>query len=232
MKAHRRASRRKIAPMRPSEYPLSAEGVWCEVLSRPPAGRPALFLDRDGAVVEDTGYLCRIEDIVMVPGAAAVIAAANKRGVVVVLVTNQSGIGRGYYGWPEFRRVQQAIIAALADDSAHFDAVYACAHHPEGRRDFAHPDHPARKPNPGMVLQAASDLAIDLKRSWLIGDKAVDVETAKRAHLAGAMQVATGHGITERQVAASLATPSFEVRFGRSIADAMTLPMLSPQEIG
>lgn len=218
--------------MRLPEYPLNAEGVWCEVLRRPPAGRPALFLDRDGAVVEETGYLCRVEDIVMIPGAAAVIAAANSRGIAVVLVTNQAGIGRGYYGWPEFNRVQRAIMAALNAQGARLDAVYACAHHPEGRGGLAHPDHPARKPNPGMLFQAASDLAVDLAASWLVGDKSSDVEAAKRAGLAGALQVATGHGGAERQDVGALAAPSFEIRFGRSIADAMTLPILSPHYAG
>jgi D-glycero-D-manno-heptose 1,7-bisphosphate phosphatase len=215
--------------MQLADHPLNAEGVWCEILTRPAPGRPALFLDRDGAVVEDTEYLCRIEDIVMIPGAAALIAAANRRGVAVVLVTNQAGVGRGYYGWAEFKAVQQAVIAALATEGARLDAVYACAHHPEGRGAFAHPDHPARKPNPGMLLQATADLALDLKSSWLVGDKAIDIEAAKRAGIAGAMQVATGHGVAERQRAAGLATPAFEVRFGRSIADAMTLPILLPR---
>jgi len=96
---------------------------------------------------------------------------------------------------------------------------------------FAHPDHPAPKPNPGMLVQAARDLALDLKSTWLTGDKVVDVEAAKRAGIAGAMQVATGHGIAERRQLAALATPTFEVRLGRSIADAMTLPILSPQNV-
>ena len=209
-----------------SEYPLNADGVWCEVLGRARVGRPALYQDRDGVVIEDVDYLCRAEDIVMIAGAAAVVAAANKHDVPVVLVTNQSGIGRGYYGWDDFKRVQQAIVGMLADQGARLDAVYACAHHPQGRDCFAHPDHPARKPNPGMLLQAAADLAIDLKASWLVGDKAIDVEAAKRAGLAGALQVATGYGLAERQDALALATPSFEVRSGRSIADAVTLPIL------
>ncbi len=196
-----------------------------------PPGRPALFLDRDGAVVEDTEYLRRGEDIAMIRGAAGVIAAANKHGVAVVLVTNQAGIARGYYGWAEFKHVQQAIVAALAVEGARLDAVYACAHHPEGKGAFAHPNHPARKPNPGMLLQAAADLRLDLEKSWLVGDKATDVEAAKRAGLAGAMQVATGHGAAERQRSAGLATPSFKVCFGRSIADAMTLPILLPHNV-
>ncbi len=214
--------------MRPFEHPLNGDGVWCEILTDLPPGRPALFLDRDGAIVEDTEYLCRVEDIVVIPGAAGVIAAANKRGLAVVIVTNQAGIGRGYYGWNEFKAVQQSLVATLAADGARLDAVYACAHHPEGREEFAHPNHPARKPNPGMLLQAASDLALDLKASWLVGDRAIDIEAAKRAGIAGAMQVATGYGMAERRRIAGLATPTFEVRFARSIADAMTLPILMP----
>jgi D-glycero-D-manno-heptose 1,7-bisphosphate phosphatase len=227
MKDHRCTSRRKFASMSPPDHPLNSEGVWCEVLRRPLSGRPALFLDRDGVVIEDTDYLCRVEDIVMIHGASSVIAAANKNSVPVVLVSNQAGIGRGYYGWSEFRRVQQAIVEILAEEGARLDAVYACAHHPEGRDGFAHPDHPARKPNPGMLLEAASDLAIDLTTSWLVGDKASDVEAAKRAGLAGAMQVTTGHGLAERQYLAGLQTRNFEMRFGRSITEAMALPILS-----
>jgi len=215
--------------MRSAEYPLNAEGVWCEIFSKPVPGCPALFLDRDGAVIEEAEYLCRIEDVVMIPRAANVIAAANQRDVVVVLVTNQAGIGRGYYGWAEFRAVQQAIIARLTAQGAQLDAVYACAHHPEGRDRWAHPNHPSRKPNPGMLLQAASDLALDLRRSWLVGDKVSDIEAAKRAGLAGAMHVATGHGVAERQNVAGFVAPSFEVRFGASIADTKTLPIFSLQ---
>jgi D-glycero-D-manno-heptose 1,7-bisphosphate phosphatase len=220
-----------MQPMRTVDPPLNSDGVWREILTATAPGRPALFLDRDGAVVEETEYLCRVEDIVMIPGAAGVIAAANQRGVPVVVVTNQAGIGRGYYGWAEFAAVQRAILSALAREGARIDAVYACAHHPEGQGSFAHPDHPARKPNPGMLLWAVADLALDLKQSWLVGDKAIDVEAAKRAGIAGALQVATGHGSAERQRASGLADASFEVRFGRSIADAMTLPILLPQNV-
>jgi D-glycero-D-manno-heptose 1,7-bisphosphate phosphatase len=215
-----------------AEHPLDLQGVWCQILRRPAPGRAALFLDRDGAVVEDTGYLCRVDDIVLIPGAAKVISAANQRGLPVVMVTNQSGIGRGYYGWAEFKSVQEAILALLASEGASIDAAYACAHHPQAEGDLAHPDHPARKPNPGMLLQAASALALDLKSSWLVGDKADDVQAAKRAGIAGALLVATGYGNAERQRAATLASPAFEVRFGRSIADAMTLPLLMSRHGG
>jgi D-glycero-D-manno-heptose 1,7-bisphosphate phosphatase len=216
---------------RTTGHPLNADGVWCEVLAATMPGRPALFLDRDGVVIEETEYLCRVEDIVLISGAAKIVAAANKCGIPVVVVTNQAGVGRGYYGWDDFAAVQHALVAGLAADGARVDAVYACAHHPQGKEAFAHPDHPARKPNPGMLLQAASDLSLDLKRSWLVGDKAIDVEAARRAGLAGALHVATGYGAAERERAAAFAAGDFEVRFGHSIAEAAMLPILSPQNV-
>jgi D-glycero-D-manno-heptose 1,7-bisphosphate phosphatase len=215
---------------RSAEHPLNSEGLWCQVFQRPARGYPALFLDRDGAIVEETGYLHRVEDILVIPGAAEVIAAANQQSIPVIMVTNQSGIGRGYYGWTEFNSVQDAIVALLAAAGARIDAVYACAHHPDAKGFLAHPDHPARKPNPGMLLQAASDLGLDLKASWLVGDKANDIEAAKRAGIAGALHVATGYGAAERAHAAKLASPKFVVRFGQSIADAMTLPIFMSED--
>jgi D-glycero-D-manno-heptose 1,7-bisphosphate phosphatase len=212
------------------EHPLNSEGVWCQIFQRPVHDRPALFLDRDGAVVEETGYLRRVEDIAIIPGAAEVISAANQQNIPVVMITNQSGIGRGYYDWTDFKSVQDAIVSSLAVAGARIDAVYACAHHPEAKGFLAHSDHPARKPNPGMLLQAASDLSLDLKASWLVGDKAHDIEAAKRAGIAGALQVATGFGAAERQLAAELASPKFTVRFGQSIADAMTLPIFMQED--
>ena len=215
---------------RVTNHPLNSDGVWCQILSRPARGHPALFLDRDGTIVAETGYLRRVEDIAVIPGAAKVIAAANHRNILVVMVTNQAGIGQGYYTWTDFKLVQDAIVASLEAEDAKIDAVYACAHHPDAEGLLSHLDHPARKPRPGMLLEAASELAIDLKSSWLVGDKATDIEAAKRAGIAGALQVATGHGKAERQRAAMLASPAFQVRFGRSIADAMMLPILMSEQ--
>jgi D-glycero-D-manno-heptose 1,7-bisphosphate phosphatase len=201
------------------------------VLARPvPVPRtPALFLDRDGVVVEEVNYLHRVEEVALIAGAAGTIAAANRRGVSVVLVTNQAGIGRGYYGWAEFSAVQDALLSALAAENAQVDAVYACPYHPTGRSGLVHADHPARKPNPGMLLRAEKELRLDLRRSWLVGDKATDVEAAKRAGLAGALHVMTGHGEAERAAAAALASSGFEVRLARSIAGAGELPLLAPE---
>src|SRR5215469_9505188 len=122
-----------------AEHPLDPQGVWCQILRRPPPGRPALFLDRYGAVVEDTGYLCEVGDIAVIAGTAEVIAAANRRGIPVIMVTNQAGIAHGYYGWDEFKSVQDAIVGSLAGENARIDAVYACPHHPQGKGALAHP---------------------------------------------------------------------------------------------
>jgi D-glycero-D-manno-heptose 1,7-bisphosphate phosphatase len=208
-------------------YPLDADGVWCEVSPNCSRGGPALFLDRDGVVVEEVHYLQGVEGIAICAGAAAVISAANANAVPVVLVTNQAGIGRGYYGWAEFRAVQEAIQSAIAPEGAHFDAVYACPHHRDGQGAFAHPDHPARKPNPGMLQRAAAALDIDMARSWLVGDRAGDVEAARRAGLAGALHVLTGYGQAERAAALALSGPRFNVRGAASIAGALTLPLFA-----
>ncbi len=122
---------------------LDNDGIWCQV-ARPRAaevfrGRAALFLDRDGVIVEEVGYLHRPEDVRLVPGAAAAIAAANRVGVPVVAITNQSGIGRGHYGWPEFQGTQERIAAALADAGAALDMVLARPYHPEGAPPLRHP---------------------------------------------------------------------------------------------
>ncbi len=208
-------------------HPLDPGGLWCEIRAGARCGGAALFLDRDGVVVEETDYLCRVDDVAMVPGAAAVIAEGNRRHIPVVLVTNQAGIGRGYYGWDAFAAVQNAISAHLEAAGGRLDAVYACPHHPIGKGAFRHLDHPARKPNPGMILRAAADLALDLHKSWLVGDKTIDIEAAKRAGLAGALLVMTGYGETEQPQSAALAAADFEVRFGQSIAAAASLPILA-----
>jgi D-glycero-D-manno-heptose 1,7-bisphosphate phosphatase len=176
-------------------------------------------------VVEEVDYLHRVGDIAICASAAAVISAANASAVPVVLVTNQAGIGRGYYGWAEFHAVQEAIRSVIAEEGAHIDAVYACPHHRDGQGAFAHPDHPARKPNPGMLQRAAAGLDIDMARSWLVGDRAGDVEAAKRAGLAGALHVLTGYGQAERAAALALSGPRFDVRAAASIAEALTLPL-------
>ncbi len=155
--------------------------------------KPAVFLDRDGTLNEEVDYLCDPERLVLIPGAAAAVARLNARGIPVVVVTNQSGIGRGKYGWQEFAAVMSRMESLLALERARIDAVYASAHHEKGQGEYAVADHPDRKPNPGMLRRAAEEHGLDLGRSWMVGDKALDLEAGHRAGCRSAL-VRTGYG--------------------------------------
>lgn len=217
-------------PGNPYNAEIGADGVWRQVLTRPmgPARRPTLFLDRDGVIVSEVHYLHRAPDVELEDGAIEVIGAANRAGVPVVVVTNQSGIGRGKYGWGEFAAVQEAILDALADGGAFVNAVFACPHIAGGVPPYNVADHPARKPGPGMLLAAAEMMPVDMARSWIVGDRAGDMGAARRAGCAGGLHVASGHGGAdgERRRARDEARVDFEVRTGASIAAALDLVTL------
>ncbi|MBP1626236.1 MAG: D,D-heptose 1,7-bisphosphate phosphatase [Holophagaceae bacterium] len=155
--------------------------------------KAAIFLDRDGTLNEEVDYLHRVEEVALVPGAAQAIAALNARGIPVIVITNQSGIGRGYFSWEEYQAVMNRIDVLLAREGAHIDGAYASPHHEKGQGIYQHPDHPDRKPNPGMLLRAAEEHRIDLSRSWMVGDKEIDVEAGHRAGCRSAL-VRTGYG--------------------------------------
>lgn len=160
----------------------------------PGAGtRPAIFIDRDGTLNEEVGYLYRPEDVVLVEGAAEALARLNALGIPVVVVTNQAGIGKGRYGWEDFHAVMDRIAELLGASGAHLDGVYAAPHHVRGLGEYQHPDHPDRKPNPGMLLRAAEDLGLDLGRSWMVGDKELDLGAGHNAGCRAAL-VRTGYG--------------------------------------
>ena len=208
---------------------IDSDGVWTQIISAPGRGRAALFLDRDGVVIEEGHYLCRADDVRLIPGAAGVISAANGRGVPVVIVTNQGGIGRGFYGWDDFAAVQERMLGDLAAAGARVDAVYASPFHPQGVAPYNKVDHPSRKPNPGMLVLAAECLDLDPARSWIIGNHASDLNAAKRAGLAGGLHVTTGHGTHdgEREAAMALTGTGFRALAADSIADAHVLvPLL------
>jgi D-glycero-D-manno-heptose 1,7-bisphosphate phosphatase len=194
-------------------------GLWCELGPGAFAGRPALFLDRDGVVVVDTNYLGRVEDLRVIAGSPEAIARCNALGVPVVLVTNQSGIARGYYDWQGFKGVQAALSAELAQAGGHLDAVLACAYHKDGREPLRVADHPWRKPNPGMIVAAAERMSLDLSRSWIIGDQVHDLATGHAAGLAGGTLLADG--ASERQRALALASARFSVETASNLADAV-----------
>jgi D-glycero-D-manno-heptose 1,7-bisphosphate phosphatase len=187
---------------------------------------PALFLDRDGVIVEEIGHLHAAQDVRLIDGAPEVIAAANRRGIRVVIVSNQSGIGRGLFGWADFTAVQRRMLELLAAEGAAIDAVFACPHHADAKDPWRHADHPARKPNPGMLLAAARMLPVRLDQSWIVGDRASDLAAGRNAQLAGGLHVLTGHGSAsgERPTVRLLANDHrFRVILGSSIADAPRL---------
>ena len=214
---------------------LEDDGIWCQVL-RPGAketfrGRAALFLDRDGVIVEEVAFLHRPEDVRLIPGAAEALAAANRLSLAVVVLSNQSGIGRGLYGWPEFVATQERVMAALAAGGAAVDMTLACPFHADGTPPYRHPAHPCRKPRPGMVLRAAERLDLDLSVSWIVGDRASDLEAGRAAGLAGGLHVLTGHGSEERPGVGALAGDRFRVVLAESLALAPALlPLFQPSQ--
>ncbi len=134
----------------------------------------AIFLDRDGVINEDLGYVHKIEDFHFVPGVFEALCHFKSLGYKLILVTNQSGIGRGYYSEEDFKKLISWMQERLEKEGVRLDAIYYCPHHPQQGCD-------CRKPRPGMLLQAIKEHSIDAVSSWMIGDKPSDIEAAKRA---------------------------------------------------
>lgn len=177
-------------PILKQSWPIEAEGVWIEVRSpRRAAPCAALFLDRDGVVIEDRAYVGDPAQVALVPGAAALIAAANAADVPVGIVTNQAGIDRGLYGWDGFAWVTHRIDELLAREAARIDAVAAAPFHPEFTKGYGPAQARWRKPGPQMILALADLLNLDRARSWLVGDKDIDIQAATAAGLGGAILI-------------------------------------------
>ena len=148
--------------------------------------RPAVFFDRDGVLNVDTGYAHRPEDLQWIQGAPAAVNRVNALGRAVIVVTNQSGIARGLYDRAAMEAFHAEMQRRLAAGGARIDAFYDCPFHPDAVvSEFRHPNHPDRKPNPGMILRAIRDHGLDPARSILIGDRESDLEAARRAGVAG-----------------------------------------------
>ncbi|GAB5467988.1 MAG: hypothetical protein Kilf2KO_10180 [Rhodospirillales bacterium] len=195
---------------------IDAAGLWSSGpgLAAPGGSRrrrPALFLDRDGVLVEECGYLHDPEDARLLPGAAGLLSWPGGRGWAAVIVTNQSGIGRGLYDWPAFAATQARIEALLATRGARPDLVLACPYVAAGLGQWRVADHPARKPRPGMLLRAADLLNLDLAASWIVGDRASDLAAGRAAGLAGGILLASGYGKTQASAALALARPGYRV---------------------
>jgi D-glycero-D-manno-heptose 1,7-bisphosphate phosphatase len=139
------------------------------------SGRHAVFLDRDGTIIEDSGYLSAAEDVRLLPGAAEAIALLNRAGLPAIVVTNQSGIARGLLDEAAYRATARRLDALLAEQGAHLDAHYHCPHHP----DFTGPCE-CRKPGVQLYRRAAEDYGLHLARSWWVGDRLRDVVPAEQ----------------------------------------------------
>ncbi len=142
--------------------------------------RPAVFIDRDGTLIRDVGYLTRPEQIELLDGVSAAIRALSEAGFKTVVVTNQSAVARGWLTEAELKRIHCLIQDRLATSGARMDAIYYCPHHPTEGIEAYRVACECRKPNPGMIHRAASDLALEPKLSYVVGDQSVDRELAQR----------------------------------------------------
>ena len=143
--------------------------------------RAAAFIDRDGVLNQDHGYVYRAQDFDWLPGAQQALAALQQAGLARVVVTNQAGIARGLYTPADVQRLHEHVRAELSGLGVTLDGIYACPHHPDGVIAEYRLDCSCRKPKPGMIEQAAREHALDLAASCLFGDKASDIEAGRRA---------------------------------------------------
>ncbi len=148
-------------------------------------------MDRDGTVSEEVGYVYHAGLYKVFSWTGAAIRKINEHGLKAVLITNQSGVGRGYFDEASVDEVHRILRIELAAQNAKLDAIYACTHHPDAGCD-------CRKPNPGMLLRARDEMDIDLTQSFVIGDKYLDIETAHNVGAKGIL-VLTGYGREEMQ---------------------------------
>ena len=159
-------------------------------MSDTPPLRRAIFLDRDGTLIHDPGYLSEPEGVRLLPDVADGLRALDAMGFALVVVTNQSGIARGRYTVVDYERVADRLDQALEAEGVALADSYFCPYHPDGAVPPFNVDHEDRKPNPGMWHRAAADLALDLPTSWSIGDGERDVVAAKRAGTRGILLAA------------------------------------------
>ena len=165
----------------------------------------AVFLDRDGVINEEVNWLHRVDQLRLIPGSAGAIRRLNENHVLAIVVTNQSVIGQGLCTEEELQAIHGALRKMLEEGGAHLDAIYYCPHHEDAAVENYRRACPDRKPNIGMLLKAAEDFQLDLRRCFLVGDKTTDILTARNAG-SQSILVKSGYGGSDgtRQ-----ATPDF-----------------------
>ncbi len=163
----------------------------------------AVFVDRDGTINVDVDFLSSAGQLQLIPRSAEAIKELNDLGIPVVVITNQSGIARGLYSEDDLHRVHSAMDVMLKKHGATVLAYYYCPHHPtDGIAPYLK-DCECRKPKPGMLLRAKKKFGFNLKRSFIVGDKLVDVQAGKSVG-AVAIQVSTGYGVKEKNLTADI----------------------------
>ncbi len=140
-----------------------------------------MFLDRDGTLIEDVEYLSRLDEIQLFPWTIDALRLLRRGGFAIVVVTNQSAVARGIVTEDFVRETHAALDARLASGGAGIDAYYFCAHHPDAVVEQYRRPCRCRKPGPGMIEEAVSDLGLDTSRSWMVGDRWLDVESGRSA---------------------------------------------------
>lgn len=145
------------------------------------APRAAVFLDRDGVLTREDEWVLRPEQVELLPGAAAGVRALNEARIPTIVVTNQSAVARGWIDESGLARIHARLHELLALESAHVDAIYACTHHPTEGVGLLRRTCDCRKPEPGLLLRAAHEQAIDLAQSWMVGDAARDMQAGRAA---------------------------------------------------
>jgi D-glycero-D-manno-heptose 1,7-bisphosphate phosphatase len=155
--------------------------------------RWGVFLDRDGVINEEVNYLSSPELLTLLPGAAQAIRQLNQRRVPVIVVSNQAGVARGYFSEEEVLKIHDKLSNLLSREGAQIDRYYYCPHHPTEGRGLYRIDCECRKPKPGLLLRAGSEMGLDLEQSFLVGDNVTDIEAGMRAGVISIL-VLTGYG--------------------------------------
>ncbi len=153
----------------------------------------AVFIDRDGTISEEVGYINHVSRFNLFPYSASAIKQLNQNGWLAIITTNQAGVARGYFSEKMVKEVHQRMTDGLEQSGARLDAIYYCAHHPSLGDPPYRLDCDCRKPRPGLISRAARDLDINLSESWMVGDRYSDIELARNAGVKSAF-VLSGYG--------------------------------------
>jgi D-glycero-D-manno-heptose 1,7-bisphosphate phosphatase len=160
--------------------------------------KPAVFIDRDGTINEQRGYINHISRLKLLPGVGEAIFLLNEHNWLVLITSNQSGVARGYFPIDLVHETHEQIKRELEKDNAHVDGIYFCPHHPDAEVLEYKKACSCRKPDIGLIEKARAEFKIDMERSYVIGDRWLDIAFAHNAHLPGIL-VLTGYGLGERE---------------------------------